>query len=77
MNLTIRYFGLLAEIAITKEEVLDFGGSNVGELKAELVAKYPGLENRTYQVAHSGEIATDDTLISADVIALLPPYAGG
>lgn len=56
-----------------------FGGHTVGELKRELMARYPALaELRSLQVAVNHTFAEDHhPLTAADEIALIPPMNGG
>ena len=41
MHLTIKYFGLIAELTTRQEEDLEFSGSTVSDLLEMLHAKYP------------------------------------
>jgi molybdopterin synthase sulfur carrier subunit len=77
MKLSIRYFGLLAEITECSEESIEFGGGSVSDLRKELVEKHPGLLEVKYQVALDLKIVSDDGAIHSNEIALLPPFAGG
>ncbi len=50
------------------------------ELMKELFNKYPALQNTPFQVALNQELTSKNQNISLkddDVIALLPPFAGG
>ncbi len=77
MKLTIKYFGLLAEITGCNEEMYSFSKETIGELVQELTIKYPELQSKDFQVAHAMEIADKDTPITHKEIALLPPFSGG
>lgn len=77
MNLTIKYFGLLAEVTQCNEEQLDFSGATVKELLENLFTKYPELKETDFQIAQNNTITNDETEISSNEIALLPPFAGG
>lgn len=77
MNLTVKYFGLLAELTQCNEEQLDFSGATVKELLENLISKYPELKNKDFQIAQNNTITNDETEISSTEIALLPPFAGG
>ena len=79
MKITLKYFGLIAEITNTAEEVLDINHPvEVGALRNLLAKKYAPLGSATYQVAINHSIAGQDRELNAnDEVALLPPFAGG
>ena len=77
MKLSIKYFGLLAEISKCSEESIDFDGDSVSDLRRVLSEKHPGLLQVNYQVAQNMTIAADEIEILSNEIALLPPFAGG
>ena len=75
--LSIKYFGLLAEITKCAEETIDFGGGSVSDLRKILAKKHPGLLLVSYQVAQNLNIVVDEAKIHSNEVALLPPFAGG
>ncbi|MEM7085310.1 MAG: MoaD/ThiS family protein [Bacteroidota bacterium] len=77
MNLNIKYFGLLAEISGCTEEELEFSKTSVHELIETLFEKYPSLKEKDFQVAQNHEITSREMPITANEIALLPPFSGG
>ena len=77
MNLTIKYFGLLAEITHCNEEILEFSGTSISEVLELLYSKYPSLKDKDFQIAQGLEIVSKDSIVSATEIALLPPFSGG
>jgi len=77
MILTIKYFGLLAEVTQCNEEQFDFSGSTVSELREALYQKHELLHLKDFQVAQNQTVVTNETKITATEIALLPPFAGG
>ncbi|PHS67524.1 MAG: molybdopterin synthase sulfur carrier subunit [Flavobacterium sp.] len=77
MKLTIKYFGLLAEVTQCNEEQFDFLGSNVSELREALYQKYEMLTQTDFQVAQNQILVSNDVEITETEIALLPPFAGG
>lgn len=79
MKLTIKYFGMIEEAVGKAEESIDFEKSIlVGDLKNELITKYPSIKNKDFQIAVNQTISKDDLLVTSDSeIALLPPFAGG
>lgn len=77
MKLTIKYFGLLAEITQCNEEQIEFSGMRINELLETVYLKHPKLKEKDFQVAQNNEIASKDTTVTQTEIALLPPFAGG
>lgn len=80
MTITIKYFGLIADITNKKEELLSFENSpvSVESIRLQLEAKYTELQNTTYSIAINQNISTAPDLVNDnDEIALLPPFAGG
>lgn len=77
MLITIKYFGLLAEVANCEEETIDFLGSHISELLDELYIKYSRLKNKDFLVAQNQELVPFETTISSNEIVLLPPFSGG
>jgi molybdopterin synthase sulfur carrier subunit len=75
--LTIKYFGLLAEITQCNEEQIEFSGNLVNELLDTIFFKHSGLRDKDFQVAQSQVIISKKAEISENEIALLPPFSGG
>ena len=48
MEIKMRYFGLLAETLQKEEEIITTQAKNIGDLKNELLKRYPTLENKTF-----------------------------
>lgn len=77
MQLNIKYFGLIAELTQCNEETLEFSNTTISELLETLYNKYPELKTKDFQVAQNQEIVFNDTNISGEQLALLPPFSGG
>ena len=77
MHLNIKYFGQIAEITETEEELLEFSGSLISDLLEFLNEKYNGLKNKDFQVAQNQELVAFETELTGAEIALLPPFSGG
>ncbi len=77
MLLTIKYFGLIAEITNSTQENIEFSGATVSDLLDILYAKYDGLKTKDFQIAQNHELVSGETPIQSAEIALLPPFAGG
>jgi len=77
MKLTIKYFGLLAEITKCNEEQIEFSGNLIDDLLDTIFLKYPNLKGKDFEVAQNQILATKQSEILATEIALLPPFAGG
>ncbi|WP_100614766.1 MoaD/ThiS family protein [Confluentibacter citreus] len=77
MIITIKYFGLIAEVTNQSEESIDFSGRLISDLLNTLYAKYPDLKNKDFQVAQNQELVSESTEITGQELALLPPFSGG
>ena len=80
MILNIKYFGVLADITDKKEEqlVLDDSNLTVNSLKLKMESVYQELQKNTYSIAVNQTLSgMDVTIKDQDVIAFLPPFAGG
>lgn len=78
MQLTIKYFGMLAEATSTTEERLQIDICSVSDLLEKLKNQYPKLSDKDFKVAINQELVNSDYLIDNEAeVALLPPFAGG
>jgi molybdopterin converting factor subunit 1 len=77
MEITVLFFGELAEIAGTKAISVEDIEDTV-YLKEYISKQYPKLKNRTYRMAVNKELVNEKQLLHhGDEIALLPAFAGG
>jgi len=79
MNITIRYYGQLAEITGQTEERLSITDStSLGESIENLKQRYPAMQTVAISAARNDETAEPETkLTDGDQIDLFPPFAGG
>lgn len=80
MQITLKYFGLVAEFTKKKEEVIFFEGDSITllEVQTRLHDTYPELKTTTYSFAMNQTLAQGNEIVkNLDEIALLPPFAGG
>lgn len=77
MKLTIKYFGLLAEVTHCSEEIIEFSGISVYDALDIIYEKHPNLKPLDFQIAHHQEIISKNIRITEPEIALLPPFSGG
>ena len=79
MTLSILYFGMIAEaIGNPVETWHSLEALTVGELKKQLLEKYPMLRDRKFQIAVNQQITSENYPIPPLAeVALLPPFAGG
>lgn len=79
MNLTVYYYGLLAERRGLAEERVECHASTAAELYAALDSLHRlGLVTRDFRVAvNDGFVAWDHPLSENDSVAFLPPMSGG
>ncbi|GAA4272888.1 MoaD/ThiS family protein [Aquimarina gracilis] len=78
MQLTIKYFGMLAEATAITEEQLHIDVCSVAELLNTLKDEYPKLRDKDFKVAVNQELVGNNYTINTEAeVALLPPFAGG
>ncbi len=80
MTITVKYFGLVADITQKKEEQFFYENEfmTVKQLQSKLEEQYLELKNTTYSFAINQSISQlNEGLQNNDEIALLPPFAGG
>jgi molybdopterin synthase sulfur carrier subunit len=80
MIVTLKYFGSLVDITQKKEEVFSIDESNisVSSLKTKMETAYEELKNTNYSIAVNQAMSGLNAEIKdQDVIAFLPPFAGG
>lgn len=77
MYITVKYFGQIAELTQRDEESIEFSGDLISELLDLLHSKYNDLKTKDFQIAQNQELVTNETKITGQDIALLPPFAGG
>lgn len=80
MTITLKYFGLLVDITQKKEEVfsVEENKMSVSFLKSKMETAYEELKNTNYSIAVNQALSSlDESIKDQDVIAFLPPFAGG
>ena len=80
MILNVKYFGVLADITKKKEEqlVLDDSNLTVNALKSKMESVYQELQRTSYSIAVNQKMSEVNVSVKdQDVIAFLPPFAGG
>jgi molybdopterin synthase sulfur carrier subunit len=80
MTITLKYFGSLADITQLKEEQFTFEQEtiSVSVLKSKIENSYQNMQNTTYSIAINQAMSSlQATIKDQDVIAFLPPFAGG
>ena len=77
--ITIKYFGAIAAQANTAEETVSFAEQSLEQL-IQIVTANHSFDSNSYSVAVNQELIQDIAnyqLQSDDIVALLPPFAGG
>lgn len=80
MRVTLKYFGLLAEITHCNEESLELNAdvTSLLGLKSAVEQRFPAFQKTAYTIALNQALCTNEVALKeADVIAFLPPFAGG
>ncbi|MCC6865911.1 MAG: MoaD/ThiS family protein [Ignavibacteria bacterium] len=77
MSIQVKFFGLLTEI-VGADEISVNGIADTDELKTKLLRDFPKLKDNRFVIAVSKQIIRNNQALHAgDVVALLPPFAGG
>lgn len=82
MTITLLYFAAVRELVGIDEEraILPDDVVTVGDLAAFVAARHPALEGRLASVRFARNetfVTNDERLADGDVVALIPPVAGG
>lgn len=80
MTITLKYFGSLADITQKKEEIfsLEENMTPLSVLKAKIETTYEELKKTNYFIAVNQSMSSlDYNIKDQDIIAFLPPFAGG
>jgi len=72
----VLFFGITGDISGAQEKSYQAG--TLSELQSILYQEYPKLSDCKYRIAVNGVIGSGDVKFNGDeVVALLPPFAGG
>jgi molybdopterin converting factor subunit 1 len=79
MQVNVKYFAALREVARIESEIIQTNASNAAELYKELKEKYSfKLDETNLKVAINEQYEEfDTTLKNNDVVVFIPPVAGG
>lgn len=80
MKVTLKYFGLLAEITNCNDEQLELNEevATLLRLKIAVEQRFPAFQKTAYSIALNQSLCNEKVALKeADVIAFLPPFAGG
>ena len=78
MKVSVLFFGSLIDATGGKREIQLNDMRDMDSVKNNLLKQFPQLENYTFRIALNQKILDENhDLIDNDVIALLPPFAGG
>jgi molybdopterin synthase sulfur carrier subunit len=77
MEIEVLFFGEIAEI-VGENKLIFSSVSNSDELTSSLMEKYPKLQKINFQIACNNQLINENqALANNDVLAFLPPFAGG
>ena len=77
MSIHVKLFGSLANI-VGKSDIDIKGINDTDSLKQKMLNDFPNLKDQQFVIAISKQIAQGNKMLkSGDVVALLPPFAGG
>ncbi len=80
MEITVKYFGIIADIIQKNEEsfFIDDESIMLKKLQLKIEVKYPKILVINYSIAINKKFLQNDILLkNNDIIAFLPPFAGG
>lgn len=80
MTITVKYFGIIADFTLKKEETFELNETthSIQLLQSQLEKLYPEIKSATYSFALNQKLTDqNETLNNLDEVALLPPFAGG
>jgi len=80
MEVTLKYFGIIADITQKTEESFFIAEESItlNKIKLKIEVKYPKILVINYSVAVNKKFLQNDILLNnEDEIAFLPPFAGG
>ena len=78
MKVNVLFFGSLIDVTGGSQEIQLTDVRDIDGVKNDLQQKYPQLQNYTFRIALNQKIIDENhDLNDNDVIALLPPFAGG
>ena len=80
MEITVKYFGIIADITQKMEEVFFIAdeSNTLKSLQSKIEMKYPKILVINYSIAVNKKFLQNDILLkNNDIIAFLPPFAGG
>jgi molybdopterin synthase sulfur carrier subunit len=77
MSIQVKLFGSLADI-VGKNELGIEGIKDTDSLKKKMLVDFPKLKDQSFVLVVSKQIVKGNQVLnSGDVVALLPPFAGG
>ena len=80
MEITVKYFGIIADYIQKKYEVffIDEESNTLKKLQLKIEMKYPKILVINYSIAVNKKFLQNDILLkNNDIIAFLPPFSGG
>jgi len=76
MQVNVLFFGKLAEIAGTNQELRE--AETTDDLQKQLHLKYPALSKEKYMIAVDKKMIKENALLTDGcTVALMPPFSGG
>lgn len=78
MNIQLKYFGMLAEIAGKETEELTAEVRTAGDIRKWVENRYAGIKEVNFSIAIDQQLSEEATKLHEHAeVALFPPYAGG
>ncbi len=78
MKINLLFFGRLVDVVNKQQNIVLDEKTTAYQLQKILQSNYPDLERYTYRIAINENIVNNDQeLKENDVVAFMPPFAGG
>lgn len=76
MEITVNFFGVIAEVTGTRLKVYT-GVTSFDDLRLKIHDDYPEIIHYNYRICHNKVLNGDGVLHDRDEISYLPPFEGG
>lgn len=75
MEITVNFFGVLAEVTGTRLKVYN-GITSYEDLRLKIFDDYPEIVHYNYRICHNKVLNGNPVLLDGDEISYLPPFEG-
>lgn len=76
-DITVNYYGKLAELIGTNQELVQTTAESIGDFSLFLRQRHPSLCDMTLQIAQNNHIESSEAPLSSKEVDVFPPFSGG